>query len=470
MVKLVFHIGAPKTGSSSIQSALFSARSTLQEDGIFLVGGDTAHADAMLHAAESLTDEGLAPDERRAALAGLLERAQLSGCESVLVSSESAFAATACLRLVDALPPDVEVCLVAYIRHQTEYLLASHVEFLRSARNNGETLCELVHRDVDQGGSDFLRNLRTLRGSPRVASLRVFSYADHRKDVVDHFASVVSEETGRTLTLAATRINVTPRTENVALLRRLDGLRTPRRQTPAVHSPVLRLAQTICNVPLGNQLPPMPQDLVDLVNARYDEGNTELGNEFGVNIVAEHGRRGDSAEADSGTWLPDPDAVAPEAVYVLLHAVLRTAVEICNASTRDWTPRFDPEDIDLMRGSRTTSLHSGVEQQCLQLVLRFLDSIGEEAVGAGEPTRSRTASGTLSGRLAERIRYFADCTATAELPPGEHLTTTERRFPMSVIDLLIRAGLVLHWELANFLPRGWERHITERETAFVETP
>lgn len=133
--RLIFHIGSPKTGSSSIQKNLFEARHKLRETcGMHYANTERSKAiDKHL----STTKASVGNDEARAdkEFEALMDDFERSGAKSMLVTEEQMWTSKPSVsRFFARFTPFFEVDLVAYMRRQDLFIEGLYSQHLRLSR------------------------------------------------------------------------------------------------------------------------------------------------------------------------------------------------------------------------------------------------------------------------------------------------------------------------------------------------
>lgn len=142
-MKLILHIGATKTGSSALQTALSKGETTLAREGVlYSAQGRVSHAHhlliAAIHPSAHRLHENDLPADREAwfrhTTGAILEEARSRGCDRVVLSSEycwGVFPTTVYRSLGDAFAGlDVEIIL--FLRRPDDWAVSSYLQAVKS--------------------------------------------------------------------------------------------------------------------------------------------------------------------------------------------------------------------------------------------------------------------------------------------------------------------------------------------------
>lgn len=222
-VRLLFHIGAGKTGTSSIQATLKANREALEAAGYLYLGLMWEHAPTRLHPwqvfgghdAFLALPRDVAEPQFRQLLRATVDDARSKGIHTLIWSSESFFdrydSVLAPLAEIRAANVDVEV--LAYVRNHGSWARSAYVQWgIKHKTMAGPILPfrEWVARRLPAFAPTLQRYAQALPGALR---LRNF---DAAQDVVDDFQKVV----GFPPELLAQRVNDNATPGNVDLLMR----------------------------------------------------------------------------------------------------------------------------------------------------------------------------------------------------------------------------------------------------------
>ena len=219
-MKIVVHIGAGKTGSSSIQAELERSAETLAEHRTKYLGLMLDHASAkhkfewQKHSGSPVFFHQLskeqAIEELRAALSAEIEAASISGTETLIWSNEWIFGRDD--RVIPALKSfadqGVEIAPQAYVRRHDKWAMSAYMQWaIKNKQNRGPILT--FKEWAGKRRFDFSNTL-TRWTDELNREIEVFNY-DAIDDVVQHFFNWldVPHEIGE-------RDNVTPSSEILA--------------------------------------------------------------------------------------------------------------------------------------------------------------------------------------------------------------------------------------------------------------
>lgn len=138
-LRFIFHIGAGKTGTSSIQSTLRSAIPALAREGVWYLGLVLEHAPvklypwqefgatARLHALPLLDGQA----QIRDVLMATVSKARSEGISTLIWSSESFFdrPEKAIQPLIELVHDNVDVMIVAYLRNHVDWLRSAYLQW-----------------------------------------------------------------------------------------------------------------------------------------------------------------------------------------------------------------------------------------------------------------------------------------------------------------------------------------------------
>ncbi len=191
-MRIVLHIGAPKTGSSALQSAFVLNRAALIERGIFY---PRSHTDANAAAGIPVSGNAIAlakflnpnlsvPTEEWEfnACAAAIDRARDAGCSTVLYSSEymSYFLSE---RIDDVLARAATfgawVEIVYFVRHIAGHAMSSYRQHLKKGRFDGTFAAYIKRGYRPRFSSDIERSIAAV-GRER---LTVLAFDDLRKSL-----------------------------------------------------------------------------------------------------------------------------------------------------------------------------------------------------------------------------------------------------------------------------------------------
>lgn len=174
--RVILHVGLHKTGTTSIQNALFEQREVLLQNGILYPNsGLELKAPAVgrrhLHLKLSVATEGA----ESLALARLAEEVRASACHSAVVSHEALFAP-------DVSPGDVllglkgfHVEVVVYLRNPVDYLESKYREWVRNVEFSGE-ISRFLRKESDW--LDISKRVSDWRDAVGAERLHIHSF-DH---------------------------------------------------------------------------------------------------------------------------------------------------------------------------------------------------------------------------------------------------------------------------------------------------
>ncbi|MBN8487038.1 MAG: hypothetical protein J0M20_04795 [Burkholderiales bacterium] len=138
-MKFLFHIGAGKTGTSSIQQTLRTQREVLERHGVWYLGLMLEHAPVQLFpwqkASASEVFHQLEPlegqEQLHAVLTATVEKARQAGIHTIIWSNESFFDRNQKTRqpLADLLAEGVDVRFIAYVRRYDAWVRSAYVQW-----------------------------------------------------------------------------------------------------------------------------------------------------------------------------------------------------------------------------------------------------------------------------------------------------------------------------------------------------
>lgn len=148
--KLILHIGAPKTGSKTIQSSLLLNKGYLKDKGVYFENNYSFSADLFLRNScypfkkTDIRYNGFLPAE--AAVASYMDRFLSSGCKKALISSEGMFALYSDNKCNDNLIRDIkntfkefDISIICYLRRQDYYLESLYNHIVKGREALSET-------------------------------------------------------------------------------------------------------------------------------------------------------------------------------------------------------------------------------------------------------------------------------------------------------------------------------------------
>ncbi|MBN8285752.1 hypothetical protein, partial [Zoogloea sp.] len=133
--RLIAHIGTHKTGSTSIQKALYDARGALRQAGILFPSTDRGPRPSKHHSINTAAKSGL-PEAKDAEYRALMDEFNASGAHTMIVSAEGFSAPTPDVAEFFArFLPDFDLEVVCYLRRQDQFVESLYNQVLRDPDN-----------------------------------------------------------------------------------------------------------------------------------------------------------------------------------------------------------------------------------------------------------------------------------------------------------------------------------------------
>lgn len=234
-IRLIFHIGAGKTGTSSIQHTFLRNHAALRAQGIGYLGLMLEHADRVAYPWQAASGSELfhaLPREQAEAqlsevLAGCVAQAQASGLHTLVWSNESFFDRNQAARgpLLKLMADGLDVQWVAYVRRHDAWIRSAYVQWaIKHKTNTGPVMpfSDWVQRRPARFAPALLDLLKAFPGR---LSIRNF---DAAHDAVGDFCSLLPVDMGH---LPVVRDNASPSNEET-LLRALFNTRVREKILP----------------------------------------------------------------------------------------------------------------------------------------------------------------------------------------------------------------------------------------------
>ena len=154
-MKIIFHIGAGKTGSSAIQHALALNESKLKEAGIYLpaenleISGNVTGYHVWWFESIKKMETAHAAAELASKFISVVNSAEANGCNTILFSAENLSNPFSWSELLLPVLKDHEVQVLIYIRRQDDYLLSAWQQW---GIKTGDTLDAWLFKHIGKSG------------------------------------------------------------------------------------------------------------------------------------------------------------------------------------------------------------------------------------------------------------------------------------------------------------------------------
>ena len=175
-MRITVHIGAGKTGTSSIQKALQRNLSALEAAGIFIPASDLT-VDGKVHGYQVFGFQDLinsqdetSPERFDAMLGGLVAKAEAGNFERILFSAENLSNQVDWAGLLGQALAKHEVDVLFYIRRQDLYFLSAYQQW---GLKTGLTFDQWFFRQKDHRG-DWAQTLKTWQNMASSIKVRVY--------------------------------------------------------------------------------------------------------------------------------------------------------------------------------------------------------------------------------------------------------------------------------------------------------
>lgn len=224
-MKIFLHIGNYKTGSTAIQSFLFSNRDSLRALGYYVPEtgriGDAHHAWA-----GSLLGRPGSPGDTDGLYGKILEELDRSGCDKAIVSSETLFNKVIPGDVVARLPGH-DIAVLAYLRRQDEFASAFYMQLVKHPNFMRAEPPDLSRFMLQRGPVNYLNILNSWADAvgPDAVDVHPYEKAQLPDGLIPDFLTRIGlPPDALPAGSKAPSVNVTIETELIEYLRIANGL------------------------------------------------------------------------------------------------------------------------------------------------------------------------------------------------------------------------------------------------------
>ena len=319
-MRYILHIGTNKTGTSSLQRALFDNRGVLREHGVAYptIGVDMAGHHNLSRALRGAPTEHLGMPEN------WMEdfKAECAGCETCVVSSEH-FHTQADPAVVATLFPTTDTTVVLYVREPVAYMISWYQQAIQ-ARNTAVDLSEFI-QIFRTGYIDILNRWEAVFGVGNVVPRLYDRAALHEGDIVQDFAFNFLPSLAPVLTTRQYASNPSI-SGNLLFIKRVMNCLLTKEESQSVTNDLTALS-TLDDRFQGKIF--VPEDTARRVRSRYQNDIRDLRSRYGLKI---------SPHTGDGKGNPYPDLPR-----------LKDDFELCATYARDRSLKIS-EYLERLRG------------------------------------------------------------------------------------------------------------------------
>ncbi|PXX88878.1 hypothetical protein DIT71_16955 [Marinobacter vulgaris] len=276
-IKLLLHVGFPKTGTTAIQSYFSVNREIFKGGGaLYPKSGDTSYsgqAGLALAAKKQLSR----PFEM------LAKEVLNSGCDTIVISSEYFFMLEEdAINFLSQSLTDYEVKVIAYFRRQDARIESGYLQVLRDSefRFSGSIENYMSFLEKFPRRTDYYRFIVPWARAFGRSAISIGIYDEVKPKLIDDFLTRCGLKQPAAAVIASTDANVAYKPMVNRFLRRINRIS----MTPRIHSQITRMLNFLTRKVVGpgtvKEHNLLTQEQREAIVERYAESNAKLAKEF----------------------------------------------------------------------------------------------------------------------------------------------------------------------------------------------